>query len=381
MRPLSTVLLCTTLLLVASGTLAEQPPSPLAQPPGVMPGAMPGADPYVQPGANGLSGVSGDEGLFGHRRDDQSITKIEPGCVGTKSRCEAEVDSLFLTLDHGRNQDLVLGQLIGAVRADVNDLPYKFEFGPRITMGYQTSDGPIFEVGYFGIFNYKSFLDLESPLGVLTLPRHFNESTVDFNDANRMQLRLSARINSVEANLRYAQENMPNTAVLVGLRYFRMEERFNLFSFDAVDPVVGTLSGLSQYDVQTRNELFGGQVGTTWERKFSRLGLRGSAKFGVFDDEARQGQFVTDEDSRFVLRNTGARRSRNVFMTDLSFAATYCLRNNVNLIGGYNLIWFDKMARATDQLDFTLNTASGTGVQFLKGALLHGPHFGLEAKW
>ena len=258
MRPLSIVLLCATLLLVvATGAVAEQPPSPLAQPPGVMPGPMAAADVYAQPGANG------DAEMFGRRRDDQSITKIEPGCVSPKSRCQAEVDSIFLTLDDGRNQPLVYDQSTGAVRANVNDLPYNFEIGPRITAGYQTSDGPIFEVGYFGIYNYKSFLDLESPLGFLSLPRHFSESTIDFNDANRMQLRLSARINSVEANLRYAQENVPNTTVLVGLRYFRMEERFNLMSFDVVDPVVGTNSGLSQYDVQTRNSLYGGQVGTT----------------------------------------------------------------------------------------------------------------------
>jgi hypothetical protein len=32
-------------------------------------------------------------------------------------------------------------------------------------------------------------------------------------------------------------------------------------------------------------------------------------------------------------------------------------------------------------LDFTMNSISGTNPVFGAGALMHGPHFGLESRW
>jgi hypothetical protein len=48
---------------------------------------------------------------------------------------------------------------------------------------------------------------------------------------------------------------------------------------------------------------------------------------------------------------------------------------------GYDAIWVQDVARATDQLDFTTNPTAGSTLQFRQGALMHGGNIGVEARY
>jgi hypothetical protein len=367
MRPLKTILLCATILSLAAGALAQQPPPP--EPLTALSADM---------GLTGAGNSAAQQSPFPPRRE-QGTTIIEPGCVGERSACEVRLDMMFLTLGKAEDQPLILHQPTQTEWANVDDLHFNPELGPRVTLGYQTSDGPIFELGYFGIYNWNARLDLQSGDN-MCLPRHFQDYTVDFADADRIQVNYTSKINSAEANLIYTRPTFPNVGVLVGVRFVKIDEEFYLQSLDLVD-TTALYHGLSYYDIQTTNDLYGVQFGSTWRACFPRFDVRMAIKAGVFDDEAKQSQIVTDQNSLTVRRNVTSRSSRGVFLTEANFSLNYCLRGNTFLNIGYDLIWIDRLARAPDQLDFTLNDTSGTGVLFGKGALMHGPRIGFEARW
>lgn len=359
MRPLKTALLCATMSLLAAGALAEQPPPetlPLPQ--------------SSQLTAAGVQGATPNEPF--PRRRDQSTTIIEPGCVGVTGKCEARIDAMFLTLDRVEEQTFIIHQPTQWEWANTDDLHFNLELGPRITLDYQTSDGPIFEISYFGIYTWNSRLDIQGDNN-MALPRHFQTGTFDFSDADRMQVTYKSRVNNLEANLIYTNEDYPDLGFLFGLRFMKLEEHFNLGSLDE--------GRVSYYDIRTKNDLYGIQFGSIWRRSFSRFDVRLVTKAGVFDDEAKQSQIVTDANSSLVIRNAATRAGRGVFMAEINLMVEHCVRSNVYLKYGYDVIWVDRMVRAPDQLDFTMNAISGTAVVFNSGALMHGPHLGLEARW
>ncbi len=366
MRPLKTVLLVATILSLAAGAWADQPPPPESL------GAMPAGTELTAPltGANPTS-------VFPPRRE-QATTIIEPGCTSERSTCEVRFDMMFLTLGRAESQTFIVHQPTQWEWANVDDMHFNPEIGPRMTLDYQTSDGPVFEMSYFGIYNWESRLDLQGNDN-MSLPRHFETNTIDFHNADRMQVNYTSRINSIEANLIYIQPSYPNVGLLCGLRFAKVEEHFDLQSLNLVDD--NPNHGLSYYDIRTKNDLYGVQFGSTWRACFQRFDLRGAIKAGVFDDEAKQEQIVSDQNSLVLLRDNASRASRGVFLTEINLSLSYCLRANTAVNVGYDVIWIDKLARAPDQLDFTMNAASGTGVVFGDGALMHGPRVGFEARW
>jgi hypothetical protein len=363
MRPLKTILLCATMLLLAAGALAEQPP-PEAVP-------VPAGSEFTSPMQAAATAAQDPNDPFPHRRE-QSNTIIQPGCVGTTGKCEARVDAMFLTLDRVNGQTMIIDQPTQWEVANTDDLHFNPELGPRITLDYQTTDGPIFEFAYFGIYNWNSRLEVNGNNN-LALPRHFQSATYDFSGADRMQVGYKSRVNSVEANLIYTNEDYPNLGFLFGLRFMKLDEHFDLQSLDA--------NRLSYYDIRTKNDLYGVQFGSSWKGCYNGFEVKLVGKAGVFDDEAKQSQVVTDANSSFVIRDAASRASRGVFMAEMNLNVSYCLRSNVYFNYGYDVVWVDRLVRAPDQLDFTLNAISGTAVVFDSGALMHGPHIGLEARW
>lgn len=381
MRPLKTTLLCATMFLLASAAWAQQqPPEPVAVP---APGqSIPPAPVLSEAAASELTAAAlggTPPGQFPQRKDSSNNTVIQPGCASDVSAFEVHLDAMFLTLNPASSQTYIVDQPTQWPLADIKDLTFDPELGPRITLDYQTSDGPIFELCYFGIYNWSSEADFRGN-GTLTLPYHFQQGTVDFNDADRMHVNYQSRINNLEANLIYSSESNRNLGFLVGLRFMKLDEEFYLRSFDQVDPVA-PISGSSYYDIHTKNDLYGAQMGSSWRACFRRFDMRLVTKVGVFDDEAKQSQVITDRNSTVVMRDTAFRRGRGVLMTEANLSLIYCLRNKTYLQFGYDVLWIDRVARAPDQLDFTLSEISGTNLNFGAGALMHGPHFGLESRW
>ncbi|MBC7819724.1 MAG: BBP7 family outer membrane beta-barrel protein [Planctomycetaceae bacterium] len=163
-----------------------------------------------------------------------------------------------------------------------------------------------------------------------------------------------------------------------GFRYFNVGERLNLTADGVVPGEVGN------YNIRTRNNLYGAQLGARFRRTRGRFGWDATGQAGIFGNDAQQSQFVQDfpagPDS--VLRNVSTSRSGVAFVGQGNLSGLYALTNVWNLRAGYNVIWIEGLALAPDQLDFNFATAgSGTRVNNDGGLFLHGVNVGLEARW
>ncbi len=94
-----------------------------------------------------------------------------------------------------------------------------------------------------------------------------------------------------------------------------------------------------------------------------------TGKAGVFGNDAAHSAFVNTGVAS--LHASGAKDS-TAFVGEMVFSAATHLTANLNLRGGYRLLWIDSVALASDQLAatnfFTGNGIDGSGDVFYDGA-------------
>lgn len=169
-----------------------------------------------------------------------------------------------------------------------------------------------------------------------------------------------------ELNLR---RDLTEWASLIGgFRYLELDEQFHADLNDvALLPTT--------YDTQTRNRLYGGQVGVDtliWCR--NRLTVEGLAKVGVFYNASGQNSVY---DTGLVVATATDTSDRAAFLGELAFTANYSVNDCLTLRAGYDLLWLETVALATDQFPAT-NFTTGSGINADGGAFYHGAFAGLE---
>lgn len=171
---------------------------------------------------------------------------------------------------------------------------------------------------------------------------------------------------SAELNLR--RKLSDRVSLLGGFRYLELDEHFHA-------DLNGVAAFPTTYDTSTRNRLYGVQLGadaTLWCR--DRLTVEGLAKVGVFHNSAGQN---TVYDSGLIVVTAADTSDRAAFLGELAFTANYCLTDSLTLRGGYDLLWLETVALATEQIP-TTNFATSNGISADGGAFYHGAFVGLE---
>jgi hypothetical protein len=271
------------------------------------------------------------------------------------------------------------GPIVGSGRTDQLDLG--LGVGPKINVEYMSDDSEFLrgaEVGYYGIYDWTaSRLFTAAPGTSLRLPDTLGTTTMDFSNASSMQGNYQSNLTSLEFNVLFGAQRSSFETIL-GVRYFNIKEEFVL---DAFDTPPALPARFSYYDINTNNNLYGFQTGGRGRWTVGRWEFTGLAKFGVFDDVAEQTNLLTDDNRTVVLRNTGASKSQAVFMAEANLSVAYQLTRTWRLRGGYSAMWINRVARATDQVDFSNNSLSGSTIFFRQGELADGANVGLEARW
>jgi hypothetical protein len=136
------------------------------------------------------------------------------------------------------------------------------------------------------------------------------------------------------------------------------------------------------YTVHTRNNLFGGQVGSRARWTWNRWALEGWAKAGLFGNAQKQYQDALI-DYRFVQQREPrwANGSEVAFLADLNVSAIYRLNDVWGIRVGYSTVWIDGLALAPSQFDYANTTVAGTQLRGGDGIFLSGANLGLEARW
>jgi hypothetical protein len=211
----------------------------------------------------------------------------------------------------------------------------------------------------------------------LAIPGALGLVALDFFNADRMQVDYSSQLQSVEVNLvkKYCRANL-----LAGLRYVSLDEEFNIHPNDP-------MTGMSDYNIATRNNLYGAQIGMEIDRCWGRFGLDTVVKAGLYANDAKQRQFVTDFPAGLFIRNfftqapNSTSKANTAFVGEIGITGTYDLTCNLAFRAGYNMLWIEGVALAPNQLDFTNTPTSGTAVLTGGGLSLHGVTFGLEGRF
>ena len=143
---------------------------------------------------------------------------------------------------------------------------------------------------------------------------------------------------------------------------------------------MGAAEATASYDVATRNDLFGAQLGGRIRRCYGQFGWEATGKAGIFGNQAGQEQSFFEVDS--FLRPTVSGNGGNVaFVGEFNVSGIYQINCTWGLKCGYNLLFIGGVAQAPDQLDFTNTSTSGTGLNRGGSLLVHGVNLGIEARW
>ena len=158
-------------------------------------------------------------------------------------------------------------------------------------------------------------------------------ANLDFFDADQATVSYSSEIHNAELNYFWGSGNV---TWLLGFRYFHLDEHFNILFTD-------NQTGSSQYDLGTRNNLYGGQLGLRMGNDGNRWGWDVTGKAGIYGNRAEQRQFVGDF-SGFVLRNTETTGGQVAFLGDIGVNLVYHLSDHWSIRGGYNVMWVEGVA-------------------------------------
>jgi hypothetical protein len=276
-------------------------------------------------------------------------------------------DALFLHRTQNYSQTLVIDE--NNAQAAVltgNNLDFGTAAGPRFAMGRQWDSGITTELVYFGMHDWSS---TAQALGNnnLSLPGDLGLATFDFFAADRMDVSYGSRLQNLEANL---WAPLGGVEWLAGFRHFSVIEDFKIASFDAD-------TYLSDYQIQTNNQLYGGQVGVRKRWTMDWLGFAPEAKFGLLGNANNQHSLIRDLENSKVLRDETVSSSILSSLTELRLVGDASVTKNFKVTFGYNLLWLTGVAQAPYQFDSSYTSSSSQFVDDNHSIFYHGANVGL----
>ena len=331
---------------------------------------------------------------YGGPLDENAQTECVSGCRPSCCDCPCptiygQVEALFLYREpRFRRQAIIVDPNTETTFLSTSDLDFDMDPGLRTTFGMRICGGRALEFTYFSLADGDADAAAESidPADFLILPDNLFGNI--FVDPDSVGVGYSSSLDSFEMNLPCCcgccdrcgcgEVRCRSTEWFVGFRNVNLDEELHI---SAQRNVNGGLEEGS-YDIRATNHLYGVQVGARERRTRGRFGWEATGKFGVFGNDARQVQSVTDFPDYPLRPTVSSTGSQVAFIGDTNLSALYRLTDVWNLRAGYNLIWIEGLALAPDQLDFDFASATGGGQLHSGGGIfLHGVNVGLEARW
>jgi len=308
---------------------------------------------------------------------------------------------LLWKLENAVNQPVAVDLYSLTTRLTTADMGFGYQPGMKTDVKYLSpEEDSAFEIVYYGIYEWTDNREIDSPPnpggpGNVRLPANFGNfngtaysnpptaaqleaGTHDWATADSMTFRNQATFNSVEANLVWGGQKT-TSGVMFGPRYLGLYESFRMQAFSSY--INGANPPPSVYNISTRNDLLGAQVGYFYRQKSDCWDNYFYFKGALYGNNCRQDTFVTDDASGVVLRNFSPSASITASSLEAGLSGARRINKTWLLRFGYDAIWVQDVARATDQLDFTTNPTAGSTLQFRQGALMHGGNIGFEARY
>lgn len=279
------------------------------------------------------------------------------------------------------------------------DLNFGYRGGGRALIGRSLGQWSAIEVSYFDVGDWHEIgavtdnTPFETAQGVFEGSSLFSPFTgvnddpvrgLDYN--NFVSIDYFSSLYNIEWNLRrmlpIAEPRMRGS-VLVGGRYMNLSERFSYFG-SSIDPVVATNS----VTTRTSNDMLGVQVGAQFAFEVDpQWWVDCEIKGVAFDNVARQETNYVHtgaEPAGFAgTHSTWRAENSSSFALDLSLTCTYQISHCLSVRFGYQAIWLDGLALASENLNGDANLLlSGPGILVDTGrAVYHGMNLGAICVW
>lgn len=219
------------------------------------------------------------------------------------------------------------------------DFGFGWDAGPDVSLMRRTASGWMFEGRYF------NDRDAAATFGIPSITT-FRVAGIGVTilGGGPLNARYATKLDSTELNV-HAPVNSRVT-LLAGFRWVELH--------DALRVNMATPATFVNWD--ENNHMYGGQFGTNiWlTRPANPLRVSLMAKGGVYGNDA---------DTRFTSTIVGGTRSAGTavaFVGEAGLTASYRLTRRLALRGGYEVLWLDNVARASEAAAATTQIAGGT---------------------
>jgi hypothetical protein len=161
---------------------------------------------------------------------------------------------------------------------------------------------------------------------------------------------------------------------LAGFRWLELSERLN-YDIDLLSLIN------NDFNWNTNNHLYGGQLGVDlqlWDLR-SPLSINAVLKAGVYGNDADNHFHYRVND--FSVLQGGADQGSVAFVGDIAINATYRLTRHLALMGGYQLLWNNGTALASDQAALTLQKLDLDVITMQVDLFYHDAQTGIVVTW
>jgi hypothetical protein len=339
-------------------------------------GGMPGGGGCQYCGGMGCDMCSTGHGGYGGGHGANGLLGDLLGCVAPypDGGCAAvrwfdfSLDFMFLQREGlGDNVDIASLGVNGPIVLSTDDLDFDDEGGIRFTGQFQVGPGSSAEFTYYGL-NY--YTDTASAVRAGPLPGDGLYSVLsDFglvpaggfdetDNADVTTIGYNSTFDNYEVNFRQ-RWMAPNCRYqgswLLGVRFFELDENFNLFTSSAAGSGDPLAPATMNYHVRTTNALTGIQGGgDVWICLLPGLRLGAEAKAGVFGNHANADTEINVNTNPLPADNTFVELNEDndiAFVANADIMFTYRLNYQWTLRGGYHFLFVDGVALATDNFN------------------------------
>ncbi|MCE9526989.1 MAG: hypothetical protein K8R36_13140 [Planctomycetales bacterium] len=249
----------------------------------------------------------------------------------------------------------------------VNAANYNFPYRAGLDIGAirNLNDCWAVDFRYFGIDSLGA--SQSNTLAAATVLN--NAAPVGFFGFTTADSTYGSNLYSTEFNLRRKHDWL---TTFVGYRYVELNEDLNF--------LLGPLPAV--YRESADNRMQGIQIGadaTIWNNG-ARLRLDGWVKAGIYYDLIRHRSAIELPPGTPVFTPVNQRDNNTAFLGEIGLVGVYQLTDTLALRAGYQLLWLDGVALASDQVG-TTNFVTGTGADIHGDVFFHGALLGVEATW
>jgi hypothetical protein len=243
------------------------------------------------------------------------------------------------------------------------DFDFDFEAGYELGLARRFDNGCILEGRYFAVDHTSSV--------ATTTPGNFIGTGFTGPGGTLVRGRYLTMLDSTEINIR--RQHTDRLTVLGGFRMIELRDQARFMLNNNV------ARGHYDYD----NRLYGAQIGSNIDlspRSHSRLLANVETKAGIYNNLV-EGGIYEFQGNNFIGTFNGD-DANTAFVGEINLNTGYRLTNHVTLRGGYQLLWIENVALASDAaVRSLLNPSLLRTVSDDTGLFYHGATGGIDIVW